>query len=157
MRQFLFVPSLVAFCVMAAMAPHMLRAADRYWIGANGFWEQTAHWSATSGGAGGASMPANGDNGFIISSSTLQVTRDNIVPNYSPPGPALLRLGGTGGAVVELVQTAGNNMAATTLDVGYGGQALYSQFSGSNVVTNLSLGNFGTGVGTYDLEAGSLT
>jgi hypothetical protein len=35
-------------------------AADRYWVGGTGNWDAstTTHWSATSGGAGGASVPA---------------------------------------------------------------------------------------------------
>src|SRR4051812_8896444 len=31
--------------------------ADRYWIGNGGSWSDTAHWSASSGGVGGASVP----------------------------------------------------------------------------------------------------
>ena len=31
--------------------------ADRFWVGGAGSWNQTAHWSLTSGGAGGASVP----------------------------------------------------------------------------------------------------
>ncbi len=32
-------------------------AGTRYWVGGAGNWSQTAHWSATSGGAGGCSVP----------------------------------------------------------------------------------------------------
>jgi len=32
-------------------------STTRYWVGGSGSWSQTAHWSATSGGAGGASVP----------------------------------------------------------------------------------------------------
>src|SRR2546423_3992466 len=103
-------------CVVVALFPFTpasrpASAVDRYWVGLDGFWEQTPHWSATSGGAGGASMPANGDNAFIISSSTLKVTRDSLVPSYTPPGPALVRLAGTGGAVV----TVGHDFCAGTM------------------------------------------
>jgi hypothetical protein len=35
--------------------------ASRYWVGGTGTWDQTAHWSATSGGAGGASVPTLSD------------------------------------------------------------------------------------------------
>ena len=40
------------------------RAADRYAV-ANGNWSATATWSATSGGAAGATVPVAGDNVFI--------------------------------------------------------------------------------------------
>lgn len=43
--------------------------ADRYWVGNGGNWSDTAHWSASSGGAGGASVPTSSDNVFFNSSS----------------------------------------------------------------------------------------
>lgn len=36
--------------------------ADRFWIGNNGNLSDTAHWSTSSGGAGGASVPTSADN-----------------------------------------------------------------------------------------------
>lgn len=38
-------------------------AVTRYWVGGAGTWDtsSTAHWSATDGGAGGASAPVDGD------------------------------------------------------------------------------------------------
>jgi hypothetical protein len=35
---------------------------DRYWVGGTGSWNSTAKWSATSGGASGASVPTAADN-----------------------------------------------------------------------------------------------
>lgn len=37
--------------------------ASRFWVGGTGTWDasDTTHWSATSGGAGGASVPVDGD------------------------------------------------------------------------------------------------
>lgn len=48
--------------------------ADRYWIGTSGTWDasNTANWSATAGGAGGASVPTSADN-VIIADSTQSV------------------------------------------------------------------------------------
>lgn len=45
--------------------------ADRYWVGGTGTWSttNTVNWSATSGGAGGASVPTATDNVFINGSS----------------------------------------------------------------------------------------
>ena len=43
------------------------QAADRYWVGNGGTWD-TTHWSTTSGGSSGASVP-NGDNCFFDSNS----------------------------------------------------------------------------------------
>jgi len=36
--------------------------ADRYWVGGTGSWSDTNKWSASSGGAGGASVPTSADN-----------------------------------------------------------------------------------------------
>lgn len=36
--------------------------ANRYWVGGTGNWNTTAHWSTTSGGSGGASIPTSSDN-----------------------------------------------------------------------------------------------
>ena len=45
--------------------------AARYWVGGTGTWDSstTTHWSASSGGAGGASVPGTGDTVTINSSS----------------------------------------------------------------------------------------
>lgn len=49
--------------------------ADRYWVGGTGTWDttNTANWSATDGGAGGASVPSIGgtDNVFFTSNSNV--------------------------------------------------------------------------------------
>jgi hypothetical protein len=39
--------------------------ADRFWVGGTGNWNDTAKWSATSGGAGGASVPTAADNAYF--------------------------------------------------------------------------------------------
>lgn len=45
--------------------------ASRYWVGGSGTWDNasTANWSATSGGAPGASAPTTGDNVFFDANS----------------------------------------------------------------------------------------
>lgn len=53
--------------------------ADRYWVGGTGNWSDTAHWSTTSGGTSGASVPTASDNAFFNNSSsttTFTVTVD---------------------------------------------------------------------------------
>ena len=50
--------------------------ANRYWVGGTDSWDGTAgtKWSATSGGAGGASVPTTADDVFFDASSTGTVT-----------------------------------------------------------------------------------
>lgn len=43
--------------------------ADRYWVGGTGNWTDTARWSTSSGGPGGASVPTSSDNAFFNGSS----------------------------------------------------------------------------------------
>jgi hypothetical protein len=43
--------------------------ADRYWVGGTGNWADTARWSTSSGGSGGASVPTSSDNAFFDGSS----------------------------------------------------------------------------------------
>ncbi len=54
--------------------------ADRYWVGGTGNWSSSSHWSATSGGGGGASVPTSADNvhfdGQSFSQSGRVVTID---------------------------------------------------------------------------------
>lgn len=50
--------------------------ANRYWVGGSGTWDAstTTNWSATSGGAGGASAPTSADDVFFDSSSGASPT-----------------------------------------------------------------------------------
>lgn len=43
--------------------------ANRYWVGGAGSWTNTAKWSTTSGGAGGASIPTSADDVFFDANS----------------------------------------------------------------------------------------
>ena len=47
--------------------------ADRYWVGGTGTWDgtSTANWSASSGGASGASVPTAADNVFFDANSNI--------------------------------------------------------------------------------------
>ena len=50
--------------------------ADRYWVGGAGTWDTTTttHWSATSGGTAGASVPTAADNVIFNQAATYNVT-----------------------------------------------------------------------------------
>ena len=57
--------------------------ADRYWVGGTGTWDvsSTANWSATSGGAGGASAPTSADNVIFNSASNTAAATITIGTN----------------------------------------------------------------------------
>jgi hypothetical protein len=66
--------------------------ANRYWVGGSGSWTDTAHWSATSGGSSGASVPNQTDDVFVDANSasgTFTITAtstDASVLNFSAAG-----------------------------------------------------------------------
>lgn len=61
--------------------------ANRYWIGGTNTWDltNTAVWSASSGGSGGASVPTASDNVFFDQAGTYSIATDatNEVPCYN--------------------------------------------------------------------------
>ena len=64
--------------------------ADRYWVGGSGSWNSTTKWSATSGGASGASVPTSVDNAIFNASSgsgathyTVTVTANSTCANLT--------------------------------------------------------------------------
>lgn len=84
--------------------------ADRYWVGMTDLWNGTAglKWSATSGGAGGASLPTAADDVFFDAASgaaitcTLAASRvaksvnfTGFTGNFSMPGGTTLTLSGS--------------------------------------------------------------
>lgn len=76
--------------------------ADRYWVGGSGNWSDTARWSASSGGAGGASVPTSADNvifdaGSNVGTGTFTVTVDGT--SSAPSNCADFSTGGAGGAL----------------------------------------------------------
>jgi hypothetical protein len=68
--------------------------ADRYWVGGTGSWDATTtNWSATNGGAGGASVPTASDDVFFttLSNATAYVCTLTTAPtcrSVSIVGPA---------------------------------------------------------------------
>lgn len=79
--------------------------ADRYWVGGTGTWNTTSttNWSATSGGASGASVPTVADSVFFDQASTYTVTMTGAL--------ACLNFNVTGGTVTF------QNGTTPTLDV----------------------------------------
>lgn len=59
--------------LIAALFTSLAGAADRYSAVASGVWSSTGSWSATDGGASGASVPGNGDKAIIRPTQTITV------------------------------------------------------------------------------------
>jgi gliding motility-associated-like protein len=98
-----------------------LNAANRYWVGGTGSWNDAAHWSAFSGGPGGAGAPGTNDDVFF--------------DEYS---------GGSGIPVVSISGTANCNNLVVSPNLGtiyFAGSGsavwgIYGSFSFSSYVRN---------------------
>ncbi|MGE0574066.1 MAG: hypothetical protein AB7I59_18135 [Geminicoccaceae bacterium] len=65
--------------------------AFRYWVGGAGDWSDTAHWSTSSGGAGGASVPTASDdvrldNNSNLISDAIRLTADAVCASFVGSG-----------------------------------------------------------------------
>lgn len=87
--------------------------ANRYWVGGSGTWDtSTARWSATNGGASGASVPTANDAVFVTSlsgSPTITVSGSRVCQSLTTTG-ATCTIAGTG----SLSISGGMTLSATT-------------------------------------------
>jgi hypothetical protein len=100
--------------------------ATRYWVGGTGTWDAsaTAHWSASSGGAGGASVPLSTDDVIINTGSgtgTVTITGTRVCRslNWNRSSLALAR-----------------TLDTDFIQVGVGGVVLTSITFGANITTS---------------------
>ena len=75
---------LLLYIILFATTSFSVQAANRYWVGGTGTWKDAAHWSLTSGGTGGAPIPAINDNvifnqqSFTADKQTVMLTTDGV-------------------------------------------------------------------------------
>ncbi len=121
-------------------------AAERHWVGngtGNGrFWDRTANWSATQGGAGGAGVPTAADDVFIDGGGNCQVNTAAVCLSFN-----------------QSVSTGSRDFAQNaTLTIGAGGLSL----SGGLLITNSSsniitvAGDWIQTGGTFTADGGSI-
>lgn len=112
--------------------------ANRYWVGGTGTWDATTttHWSATSGGAGGASAPTSADN--VIFDAASNATAYTVTPGVNATFTGSI----TGTTLTVTAVTSG------TLAVG---QTLLSDFCFAGT-TITALGTGSGGLGTYTVN-----
>ena len=135
--------------------------ADRYWISGSGTWNNTntAVWSATPTGGGGASVPTSADDVYFQNPGTYTVTVGAIVTCGS-----LSFTGFTGTFAGSFsININGSFTAVSTMTWSSTSLLLFASTSGSHTITpagktfsSLSFGFSGGSTGTYAL-AGALT
>lgn len=125
MLKCLFIVAALAFSTTA-------NAASRFWVGGTAIWDgsTTTHWSATTGGAGGSSVPASGDDVTFDASS--------------------------GGGTVTVAATINGSNTIQSITMGAFGGTLDFSANNPNVTMNTFNGS-GSGTRTINLGSGTFT
>ena len=137
--------------------------ADRYWILGTGTWDATSttNWSASSGGAGGASVPTGSDNVFFDANSNVGTDAFTVTMADSPRVCADFIASGLDGTMTlagtSIGLTVFNNLdwPATNFIRSYTGTTTFATTNtGRTVTTNgktLISGNFDGVGGSWSL------
>lgn len=120
--------------------------ADRYWVGGAGTWDATTttNWSATSGGAGGASAPTSVDNVIFNSASnatlyTVTIGTNAVCNDLTAAGPLSGNVTFSLGATARLDPYGSMTLPATGLTWSASNGALVTfraTTTGKTVTTN---------------------
>lgn len=106
--------------------------ASRFWVGGNGNFSSTAHWAATSGGAGGQTVPGSADTVTIDSNSgspTITIDQAVSVLSFSATSGISLSDHENTGKGVELKWDSNNFRVTVAGNVTFNGDV---QFTGTN-------------------------
>jgi hypothetical protein len=119
--------------------------ADRYWILGTGTWDSTSttNWSASSGGAGGASVPTASDNVFFDANSNVLATAFTVTMANTPRvcnDFTAAGLDGTmtlAGASIGLTVSGSLTFQATNFIRSYNGTTIFNATTtGKTITTN---------------------
>lgn len=117
-------------------------AGDRYWVGGTGAWDaaDTSHWSLTSGGASGASVPTATDNVIFDASSgggtaTISATGNCRGINFTGytgtfAGSSTLNIGG------DAIYLGGSVTLGSSMVISYTGSISLVSADIANVITS---------------------
>jgi len=121
--------------------------ADRYWVGGTGTWNtsSTTNWSATSGGAGGASVPTSADDVYFNSASgsadyTVSWSGGLNCKNLNITGPSTGKLTMASGGGANSIFTYGSYTVTGTISTyattGNGRLRFVATTSGNTITTS---------------------
>lgn len=138
---------------------------NRYWVGDTGNGSDSSHWSTTSGGAGGASVPLPQDdiymdaNSFSVINQRVSFDMPRICRNFDATGTqrAGTTVGGSSGqqnAIYGSLNLAGT----TTVNVNStGGFAFCARTPGQTIRTNAAAGGLHYGALVFNAPGGVYT
>jgi len=137
--------------------------ANRYWILGTGTWDSTSttNWSASSGGAGGASVPTASDNVFFDANSNVLATAFTVTMANTPRVCNDFTASGLDGAMtlagtsIGLTVSGSLTFQATNFSATYTGTTTFNATTTGKTVTTNGVG-FGAGV-TFNGVGGAWT
>jgi hypothetical protein len=137
--------------------------ADRYWVGGAGTWDATTttNWSATSGGAGGASAPTSADNVIFDANSNTGTGAFTVTVTGTSAAPSTcldFTTGGAGGALdgVMTIATATSNFIDVYGSLTFPATNLAFSQTGSNSSIRFKATTTGKTVTTNGIDVGNL-
>ncbi len=119
--------------------------ANRYWVGGTGTWNNTTtHWSTTSGGSGGASVPTSSDN--VIFDSNSGSADYTVTLSYDSGYPSCYNFNATNPSSGTLTFSGGSLDCWASLNVSSGvklsiGLSFLSTSTGNTITTNGAVPN----------------
>lgn len=123
--------------------------ANRYFLGVNGNWSDTANWSTTRGGAGGSAEPSGSDDVFIFDGNV------DITTNIGGETAQSIKIGGDFkgniGAVGTALTISTTSCVITVETVG----KQYINLAAATTVAQVNVNS--TGPGTVNLAGGTFT
>lgn len=143
--------------------------AARYWIGDSGNWNDTANWSTSSGGGGGASVPTNVDDVYLDANSftsggTITVDIDATCLSFNASG--LTVTGVTLYSIAFQLSVYGSAIFSANLNVQFVTEAEPFNFVGTGATNTITFNgcgwdvartNVGTTTSTYTLQDNWIT
>ena len=138
--------------------------ADRYWVLGTGSWSSTntANWSTSSGGAGGASVPTASDNVFFDANSNVLATAFTVTMANTPrvcndfTASGLDGVMTLAGASIALTVSGSLTFQATNFTRSYTGTTTFNATTTGKTVTTNGV-SFGTNTVTFDGVGGGWT
>jgi hypothetical protein len=117
--------------------------ADRYWVGGTGTWSfsSTANWSASSGGATGASVPTAADNVFFDANSNVGTGAFTVTMADTPRVCNDLTISGLDGAMTLAGSSIGLTISGsllfpvTNLTITYSGTTTFNATTAGKTIT----------------------
>jgi hypothetical protein len=111
----------------------------RYWVGNTGNWSDTAHWSASSGGASGASVPDSTQDVFFdansITSGSRTVTVDANASCLSMNWTGVLNTPTFAGSAARTLTIYGSLTFVSGMNVTYAGMVVFASVATGRTIT----------------------